>query len=434
MSFEHLIKPLAEPDDAAANQAFHVVIPSLPGLGFSDPFPNNTPVISTAAEMLNTLMARLSYPHYLVSNAGAATSSPAEVDWKLINHLAIQNPESCLGAHLISPPLVVPRIYQDPWEWTKWAVANFLRAGVLGYSDDDFTALYRHAGTPPTTTLPDKAKTKSPTPRQLGLNQLGLREPNTIAYALCDSPTGLLVFVMKGLRILGPLMNFTPEELITLTELAWLPGPENAIRLWAYCTTYDETAEVKKKVTAVKPKVAITVFLGGKGGGGVLGASATTDFPQVMLPTDVDESYVCPAWGNAKYNVLSVQRIPGQPGLVAWERPQAIANGVRGLAREVLKTDSRLRPATEPTTALLEQVVIPEASGPQPDPGKKPDQQPSQDRQEGGSSTRPAPDPLTKDAGPAESSKTQEPPEATSSEDPSPDTIVVTTSPLGSTP
>ncbi len=411
LSFGHLLKPLTEPDDAAASQPFHLVIPALPGLGFSDPLPNNTPAISATADMLNTLMGRLSYPHYLATNTGPATSSPAEIDWRLIDYLAMHYPASCLGAHLLSPPLVSPTIHQDPWEWTKWSVASFMQAGILGYSDDDFVALDRaSSNASPAPTGSTSAARKLPEPRQHGLNQLELREPNTIAYALCDSPTGLLVFVLKSLRLIGPLMNFSPEQLITFAELAWLPGPENALRFWSYCATHNEAAK-----TAAKPNVAITVFIGGKSGvaSGALGASVTAEFPQVMMPAESGAGYACPAWGNSRYSVLFAQRLPGQPGLLAWERPAAIAAGVRGLAREVLKRDGRLRPAPEPATAPLEQVVVVPVPGPssppQPDVPQKPEPQPLQGHHDGqhgeSSETRVATSPQTPDASPAEDSK-----------------------------
>lgn len=356
------MKPLTEPEDAANNQPFHLVIPSLPGLGFSDPLPNNTSIISTIAEVLNTLMARLSYPHYLATNSGAASQSPAEIDWKLVNTLATRYSTSCLGAHFIAPPLSTPKISEAPWEWTKWSIANFFRAGILGYDDSDFQALNR-------TYVPWSVGKRPPTPQQFGLNKLGLTEPNTLAYALCDSPIGLLVFVMKGLRALGPTSNFTPEQVITFTELAWLPGPEYAMRFWAYCATHDEDEERKEKekkaaAQAAKPRVAITVFLGGKDAP----VAPQGDVELTALPpplrTDDKQKYVCPAWANAHYNVLHTQRVAGKPGLLAWEQPEVIFKGVRGLAKQILRLDKRLAPGiTAPTAAepapLQKVVVIP---------------------------------------------------------------------------
>jgi hypothetical protein len=324
--------------------------------------------------MLNTLMERLSYPHYLITNSGAASASPAEIDWKLANYLASQYPNSCLGAHFISPPLVSPKIHQAPWEWTKWSIANFFHEGILGYSDDDFAALDREYLSYSTGT--GATKKSEPTPAKFGLNQLGLREPNTLAYALCDSPTGLLVFVMKSLRILGPRMNFTQEQILTFTELAWLPGPEYAMRFWAHCAAQQDDSATDKSPSAAKPKVAITVFMGGKDAP-IAGEGVVSDGEgpgPLVVPRNWSSwgKYVCPAWGNPYYEVVHTQRATGKPGLLAWERPELIATGVRGLARQVLQRDKRLMPPpAEATTAPLEQVVVqPNDSGEKkPDPG-----------------------------------------------------------------
>lgn len=359
LSFGHLIKLLTDPEDAAKNQPFHLVMPSLPGLGFSDALPNNTPVISSTAEILNSLMGRLSYPHYVVTNASSGAASPAEIDFHLVNHLVTYYMSSCLGAHLISPPLSQPKLQEAPIEWAKWSIASLLHAPILGYHSEDFSALERSGYVRPSK--------KSPTPTQFGLNQLGLREPNTLAYALCDSPTGLLVFVMKSLRILSPKRKekFTPTELINFTELAWLPGPEAAMRFWAHCVRHPEPVEKK---TPIKPKVGITVFLGDEPGTDTIaeversaeasaGAEVETD-TATMTQDEAKDSYTCPSWANAKYNVLYTHRASGKSGLLAWERPELIAAGIREVAASIARSDSRLRPSTTPTVAPLERVVV----------------------------------------------------------------------------
>lgn len=174
LALAHLVKPFTEPEDASFDQPFHLVIPALPGLGFSDPFPNNTPVISATAEMLNTLMLRLGYEHYLVSNSGAAQSSPARIDWKLIENLSSNYPSSCLGAHLISPPLCSPKLSEAPLEWAKWTIANVLNAPILGYSKEDLSAHKQAA-------VALAQRKKALTPSEFGLNNVGLKEPNTLA-------------------------------------------------------------------------------------------------------------------------------------------------------------------------------------------------------------------------------------------------------------
>ncbi|KAI1776059.1 alpha/beta-hydrolase [Hypoxylon cercidicola] len=355
LSFGHLIKLFTDPEDAANNQPFHLVLPSLPGLGFSDALPNNTPVISSTADILNSLMSRLSYPHYVATNASSGAASPAEIDFRIINYLATYYMSSCLGAHLISPPLSQPKLREAPIEWAKWSIASLLHAPILGYRSEDFSALERNGYVRPSK--------KSPTPAQFGLNQLGLQEPNTLAYALCDSPTGLLVFVMKSLRLLSPKRKeeFTPTELINFTELAWLPGPEAAMRFWAHCVRHPETVEKK---TPIKPKVGITVFLGDEPNTDANAeVAASTDAEAgtgvaELTQEEAKDCYTCPSWANAKYNVLYTHRASGKAGLLAWERPELIAAGIRGVAASILRLDSRLLQAQSPTVAPLERVVV----------------------------------------------------------------------------
>ncbi|KAI1377417.1 alpha/beta-hydrolase [Hypoxylon crocopeplum] len=345
LSFGHLVKIFAEPEDVANNQPFHLVIPSLPGVGFSDALPNNTPVISSTADLLNSLMGRLEYPYYLVTNAGSGAASPAEIDFKLANYLATHYPDHCLGAHFISPPLAQPKLQESPIEWAKWSIASLFHAPILGYHSDDFSALERSGYVRPSK--------KAPTPTQFGLNQLGLREPNTLAYALCDSPTGLLVFVLKTLRLLSPKKEFTPTELIDLTQLSWLPGPESAMRFWAHCVRHPEQVE-KKGIS--KPRVGITVFLGNEPStDGDVDVAAETGDP---VQDEAKDCYTCPSWANSKYNVIYTNRASGSSGLLAWERPEIIANGIRGVAASILRWDSRLRQKPSAPVAPLEQVVV----------------------------------------------------------------------------
>lgn len=394
LSFGHLTKVFTEPEDASTHQPFHLVIPSLPGLGFSDALPNNTPVISATGEMLNSLMSRLDYPHYLATNLGSGSASPAEIDWQLVNYLAVEHMDTCLGAHFISPPLAQPKLKEAPVEWAKWSLASLFKMPMLGYSKEDFSALER--------SRPEKRSSKSVT-AQFGLNQLGLREPNTLAYALCDSPTGLLVFALKSLRTLGPKREFTPAEIITFTQLAWLPGPEAAMRFWAYCLQHPEP--VTKKAPP-RPKIAITVFLGDEekpveqleepveqveaqaeapadalaeaqaevptATQGEAPADAPAEAPaaqtqdvEAQKPVQVQdkEAYSCPSWANARYHVLYTHRANGKSGLLAWERPELILKGVQGLAKEVTKLDSRFHPRTDDTVPLQQVIAGDDGAG-----------------------------------------------------------------------
>lgn len=353
LTLGHLIQPLTEPENPDEQQPFHLVIPSLPGLGFSDALPSNTSVISATAEILNLVMSRLSYTYYLVSNTSSAASSPAGIDWKLTNHLATYYPASCLGSHFINPSLAPPSLKEAPLEWMKWSIAKLFQTPIFGYQIEDFRSLdrvnssHRASGTLPSSQAGSAA----------------IIEPNTPSFALCDSPVGLLALVLKVVRLLGARNEFSAAEIITFTQIAWLPGPEAAMRFWAHCLAYEEDPISKP---AKRPNIAITVFSGNDGV--VENAEGRA---QSILPRPAPDSYVCPAWANVLYNTVHVQRVPGSPGLAAWDCPERIAEGVRGLARGLLSVDGRLKSLGRPSTAPLQGVVIQSDSTPSADRGAR---------------------------------------------------------------
>lgn len=452
LSLTHLIPTLTDPKQPEQHQPFHLIIPSLPGLGFSDALPNNISMIAASAAMLDVLMTdRLGYARYLVTGAGAGTASPAGIDWRIVSRLAEGHAPSCVGAHLISPMLASPIMARDPWEWAKWRLALSFGMSGLGYTEEDIAALKRQgshgslassatsgsldAQAAPATgsTLKKKQKAAS---EDIAMNALAMREPNTLAYALCDSPTGLLAFVLKTLHLVaGPSAvaapgGLTPDQILTMTNLAWLPGPEAVMRFWAYCSARqsdsDGTHETGKGSAAKsggsgasKPKVAITVFLGSEEKPEVpatetedaVAEPASTEqqpeatsavdanaLPWIPLPQSARpaaERYICPAWGNIRFDVLHSQRVSGRAGLVAFERPEVIVDGIRGLAKEILARDSgafrapTARPEeTEQGTSPLERVVVvgdegapqvtvakPEPAHTKPTAGDEPEQQ-----------------------------------------------------------
>ncbi|EHA55771.1 epoxide hydrolase [Pyricularia oryzae 70-15] len=471
LSVAHLGESLADPasaygDDAAARAsppiAFHVVIPSIPGLGFSDALPSNTGAVPATVEMLDRLMRRLEYPYYLASGTSSGVSSPARIDWLILERLALEYASSCLGVHMISPPLQAPNVTEAPVEYAKWSIASIFSAAILGYTAEDFTALAASTARSKVTILQD-AQSETPVRTrpstltkqrycsqcggacrygshhehlgQVGLNSLAPpQDANTLAYALCDSPTGLLVYILKILRLLagpggGPsrtstadkktmmpptstVAGLTHDDIVTIVNLAWLPGAEYALRFWSQAAARGEAEANRmrrmRNGSGKRPRVAVTVFLGGKnepnktdGQGPGTGRDVGEDVdagavneqggprsragvegpmqspngdhaPLAELPElpagsrAAPEPYVCPAWGNSRFEVMFAQRVSGKPGLLAWERPQIILDGIRELARAVVKTDKRLT-ATKPQMVRLESVII--------DDGKKDDKQ-----------------------------------------------------------
>lgn len=299
------------------------------------------------------MTARLNYPRYIATTCSPGICSPAHIDWRLIRRLATHHAPYCVGTHFISPVIGAPDLRFAPWEWTKWRVARFLRAGILGYEEEDFAALEgsgRAWIVDPKTGAAAGSNGDLEEGRGGGISGLGkLTQPHALAYALCDSPVGMLVFVLRALRLSGGAISqenengwFTKERIITLTKLAWLPGPEHALRFWAGCENPQVDEAGGGGGGSVRAKVTISVFVGG----GALG-----------------EEYACPAWANADYDVIQTHRYPGRTrtkGLLAFEQPEVIFEGVRSLAKGLLAQNSQAFEvgSAQSVVAPLEKVVV----------------------------------------------------------------------------
>ena len=90
-----MIGPLTDPAayGGRAEDAFHVVIPSMPGYGFSTPLVGEGWTMARVAQTYDTLMRRLGYESYGAhgSDGGAMVS----------RELAVLNPPGFLGAHVL---------------------------------------------------------------------------------------------------------------------------------------------------------------------------------------------------------------------------------------------------------------------------------------------------------------------------------------------
>lgn len=351
LSLAPLVKPLSDPTDPQNAQPYHIVAPSIPGLGFSDAFtstpgPNNS-VLRDTAHIFNSLMTKLGYEYYIASSTGSGTASPANIDYHLPRLLASRHSENCLGIHIIDPPVESPALTSSPLTWTKFAIAKFFHASIFGYTHTDWQALTStsslYHGRPsqdieaqPTATTPLVSR---PLPSSLGLSGtsygaiglLALREPNTLAYALCDSPVGLLSLVLNGLRRISPDHTLSRTDIINFTQLAWLPGPEGAMRFWS-----GAESETGQRAKWSGTPTGVTVFLGSDEHG-------------------ANGGYRCPAWAETRHHVVWTKRQEGRGGLISWERGDAIVEGIRGLTKEVLKNDRRL------AVGRLDEVVLHQA-------------------------------------------------------------------------
>ena len=183
-----VIAPLTEPDDPET-PAFHLVIPSLPGYGFSGPTRSRGWNRHRTARASAELMRRLGYDQYgAVGNDAGSMISPE------LGRIA---PDHVIGVH-------VTQLFSFP----SGDPAEF-----AGLSDDDQAALQR---------LQWFYENK------FSFNQLHSQQPQTLAYALADSPAGLLAWQSQ---LFGE--DLDAEFVVSQVAIYWLTGTAgSAIRFY----------------------------------------------------------------------------------------------------------------------------------------------------------------------------------------------------------
>ena len=157
VEFLKVIGPLTEPQDHGLdqNQAFHLVIPSLPGYGFSGKPTKTGWSVEKMADTFAMLMARLGYDRYLAQGG----------DWgsAITSAIGRQDTEHCLGIHLnmvLAPP---DHGSKDLTEHEMSALA-----GLAHYQEWDS-----------------------------GYSKQQATRPQTLSYGLADSPSGQAAWVLE---------------------------------------------------------------------------------------------------------------------------------------------------------------------------------------------------------------------------------------------
>lgn len=187
--FHKIISPLVDPTahGGKAEDAFHVVCPSLPGFGFSGRPKERGWTSQRMAEAIAKLMARLGYSRY-----GAQGG-----DWGggIVRWLASNDGEHCIGSHSNFPPGGQPM--NDP---------------MRGVTPKEIERSQQRA----------KELTDH---RAYGAIQ-GTR-PQTLGYGLNDSPAGLAAWVVDKFSAWsdhgGDLeASFSKDELLTNITIYWV--------------------------------------------------------------------------------------------------------------------------------------------------------------------------------------------------------------------
>jgi len=284
-----IIAPLTDPTAHGGSEAdaFHVVIPSLPGYGFSGKptAPGWHPV--RIAQAWATLMQRLGYTRY-VAQGGDWGNAISEI-------MALQQPPGLLAistnmAATVPPDIAMalaqgapPPASLSPDERRAWDQLDFFYKKGLGYA-----------------------------------NEMGLR-PQTL-YGIADSPVGLAAWILDHddasykliARVFaGQSEGLTKDDILDNITLYWLTNTAiSSARL------YWDTRQIPSK-------------------GGFFDARG------VQLPVAVsafhDEIYTAPrSWAEKAYpKLLDYSPHPQGTHFAAWEQPMALVEDLRRAFRSL---------------------------------------------------------------------------------------------------
>jgi len=283
------IGPLTDPTAHGGSEedAFHLVVPSLPGYGFSGEPTEVGWNVGRVATAWAELMRRLGYDRYVAQggDVGAAVTDA----------MGRQGPDGLVGVHLNLLAGALGMIDQLPSDEdeeraAREALTEFMASG-FGYFLEQAT------------------------------------RPQTIGYAALDSPVALAAWMLDhdtdsyykiSRAFLGgnPAGNLTPEHIVDNVTTYWLTGTgASAAR------SYWENGRAQAAAAAAgqtPPDVSVPV--------------AFTAFP--------DEIFAAPrSWVEAVYPTAAYYNRVGRGGhFAAWEEPELFAEEIRAAFREMRTT------------------------------------------------------------------------------------------------
>jgi len=203
--FHKILGPLSDPvaHGGRAEDAFHVICPSIPGYGFSGPTTRPGWDVREVARIFAALMARLGYERY-----GAQGG-----DWGSVitTHLGASDPQHVSGIHLNMVVCGPPPDAADPME---------------GVTPEEAADLAEMA---------DFQKNET------GYQQIQGTKPQTLGYSLNDSPAGLAAWIVEKYRSWSDCggdveRRFSKDELLTNATIYWVTETINS-SLRLYCET-----------------------------------------------------------------------------------------------------------------------------------------------------------------------------------------------------
>jgi epoxide hydrolase len=263
VEFLGLIEPLTNPGNGA-QPAFDVVIPAIPGFPLSGPTKTRGWGPERIARAFVVLMDRLGYSHYGIQGG----------DWgsTIARDMAYQAPTHVIGLHLnllaVDPP--------NPEAIKQMSAAERWRFSFFDRGESSFFNLQASV-------------------------------PQTLAYALTDSPVGWLAWMIDKFQILtdnqGDFLTAVDRDtFLTDVTLYWVTGTVgSAMRIY-------REDRLSGEESAPLPHLDTPV--------------AYADFPKEVFASPI-------SWIKQTYNVVQVTEMPRGGHFAALEQPGLLIDDIR---------------------------------------------------------------------------------------------------------
>ena len=274
--FDKVIEPLTDPvaHGGRAEDAFHVVVPSIPGYGFSDRPRQLGYGRDRTGAIFAELMARLGYERYGAQGGdlGAGISR-----W-----LAANDAEHVAGLHL-----------------------NLCTAGP---PDPDNPT----AGVPPAEVALMEERAAFWTDEERGYSHMHGTKPQTLGYSLNDSPVGLAAWIVEKYRSWcdcdgNPETRFSKDELLTTLTIYWATQTATSAARYYYEGRHGSSAPDPERIEV---------------------PTACAAFPGEFRFTPR-------RWLEARYNLVRFTMMPSGGHFAASEEPALYVDDVRAFFRDL---------------------------------------------------------------------------------------------------
>lgn len=274
-----IIPLLTDPENhgGEASDAFDVIVPSLPGYGFSDrPKEKGMSVFRIGDLFAKLMVEELGYKRFAVRATDLGTG--------VAQQLALVYPDSLIGLHLSGAN---PRASVNPQDLSD--VEKKFVADLQGLWMQEGAYAMMHA-----------------------------TKPQTLAYGLNDSPVGLAAWIVEKFRAWSDCggdveKRFTKDELLTNLTIYWATETINSS-----CRLYYESTHIPM------PNAGKRVEL----------PTAMAMFPKDLAPQPRE-------WTERQYNVVRWTQMPQGGHFGEWEEPELLAEDIRAFFRPLRKSSNK---------------------------------------------------------------------------------------------